>query len=690
MKLRKMAAAMLAATMFGTCAVQTVGMAETAALADEELPAEPIQVEDTFVDGNLKYEVLEDGTLEVRGFSGETVEELTIPAEVKGKSVTTIGREAFARSESLTSVTIPDSVTTIGTDAFFDCSSLESILVEENNPSYSSVNGVLFNKDKSVLVCYPAGKKDKSYTIPDSVTTMETYAFFWTALTSVTIPKSLNTDINLLNNYNLTEIKVDPENTRYLSEDGVLFSKDKTELILYPKDKADKYYTVPDGVTTIKGSAVADAQNLISMILPDSVKEIGRCAFSQHGRECSLKWIYIPESVTSIVDYAFTMPPMKSAATSFAYPLSDIYYGGSEENWEKVNSSYSYHKNVTTIHYNCVLGNVTDKATEINATGIFTADVNFSVKSAEDQTNDTQYTYEIAFTKADGTEVQPESEIVIRMPVPEIFKDTVRYVYVRNSSDGENTPVDFDIENGMIVFAAENIKVFTIEGEKSDTSGNEGTYEIVDEDTDVKVEISTEDKELDGAEFEVDPADHPTLLDLIKKIIEKVVDTVETATEDVRKSLDEAAEAVKNGKGFAYDMGFKKDGKEVQPDKSVTVSIPVPDEFKDDIDKLNVYHLTSRGAVYVPSWVKNGCVMFKTDSFSPYVITVEKLANAIDETDAETPPAVAPGSSDKPAQTPNGGNQSTGSDQQPTGITLAIVPVVLAAGLVAVCSKKRK
>lgn len=173
----------------------------------------------------------------------------------------------------------------------------------------------------------------------------------------------------------------------------------------------------------------------------------------------------------------------------------------------------------------------------------------------------------------------------------------------------------------------------------------------------------------------------PSLLDLIKKIIEKVVDTV---TEDVRKSLDEAAEAVKNGKGFAYDMGFKKDGKEVQPDKSVTVSIPVPDEFKNDIDKLNVYHLTSRGAVYVPSWVKNDCVMFKTDRFSPYVITVEKLANAIDEIDAETPPAEAPGGSDN-----NGGSGNNG-DQPPTGITLAIAPVVLAAGLVAVGFKKRK
>ena len=134
-------------------------------------------------------------------------------------------------------------------------------------------------------------------------------------------------------------------------------------------------------------------------------------------------------------------------------------------------------------------------------------------------------------------------------------------------------------------------------------------------------------------------------------------------------------------------MGFKKHGKEVKPDKSVTVSVPVPDKFKNDIDKLNVYHLTNRGAVYVPSWIKDGSIMFKTNSFSPYVITVDTLANAVvdDPANTESSNVSVP---DTTTSVPSG---TTSNDLNPsTGITMAIAPIAVVAVIAAVVSKKKK
>ena len=110
-------------------------------------------------------------------------------------SVTKIGDLAFCACTSLTSITIPDAVDEIGTGAFIYCSSLISITVDSNNKYYSSDKyGVLFNKDKTTLIQYPIGSTRTSYTIPNSVTTVGDYAFYYcTSLTSVTIPDSVTT-----------------------------------------------------------------------------------------------------------------------------------------------------------------------------------------------------------------------------------------------------------------------------------------------------------------------------------------------------------------------------------------------------------------------------------------------------------------------------------------------------------------
>ena len=107
-------------------------------------------------------------------------------------SVTSIGEFAFYSCINLTDVTIPDSVTNIGIGAFGFCSSLTHISVSEGNRNYCQLDGVLFDREMQTLICYPAGKTQAQYNIPDSVTSIEAGAFYkCSSLTSVTIPDSV-------------------------------------------------------------------------------------------------------------------------------------------------------------------------------------------------------------------------------------------------------------------------------------------------------------------------------------------------------------------------------------------------------------------------------------------------------------------------------------------------------------------
>jgi hypothetical protein len=137
---------------------------------------------------------------------------VTIPT-----SVTSIGFGAFKLATSLTSITIPTSVTSIGSDAFYGATGLVSILVDILNPNYSSLEGVLFNKNKQTIIQFPPCKAGNSYTIPDSVTSIGSSAFAYaTSLTSITIPTSLiSIDSNAFDYaIGLTSITIPPSVTR--------------------------------------------------------------------------------------------------------------------------------------------------------------------------------------------------------------------------------------------------------------------------------------------------------------------------------------------------------------------------------------------------------------------------------------------------------------------------------------------
>ena len=226
---------------------------------------------------------------------------LSIPDGVIG-----IGDSAFSECSALTSVSISDSVADIGVKTFYHCSALTAIEVASDNPSYSSLDGVLFNKSRTELIQYPAGKTKPAYTVPDGVAKISNHAFSdCSAITSISLPASV-TDIGYLDLGDciaLASIEVASDNPSYSSLDGVLFNKSGTELIQYTIRNAETNYTVPDGVSSISDDAFCNCMFLKSVTIPDGVTVIGSGAFYN----CSaLTSVSMPDSLTDIGGGAFS------------------------------------------------------------------------------------------------------------------------------------------------------------------------------------------------------------------------------------------------------------------------------------------------------------------------------------------------------------------------------------------------
>ena len=110
------------------------------------------------------------------------------------EGITSIGDGAFSEDSYLSSITLPASLTELGSNVFDSCTRLKTIAVADESTAFSSEDGVLFSKDKSTLVTYPAGKTDADYTVPASVTAVGNYAFANnTKIQNVVLPDGVKT-----------------------------------------------------------------------------------------------------------------------------------------------------------------------------------------------------------------------------------------------------------------------------------------------------------------------------------------------------------------------------------------------------------------------------------------------------------------------------------------------------------------
>jgi hypothetical protein len=270
-------------------------------------------------------------------------------------SVTNIGATGFGYCFDLTNVTIPASVTSLAPDTFINCENLPAINVAAGNSNYTSVGGVLFDKDVTTLLEFPTGLTG-SYTIPNGVTTIAADAFILCdGVTNVTMPPSVTfiedgafgdcsglTNITLgagVNNLstsafagsdNLLAINVNPSNSFLSSLDGVVFNKNQTTLIQFPNGFKGGY-TVPNSVTSIAPYAFEDCElsdvtissnvttigtdsfqgcgDLTNVTMLGGVVSIGIFAFADSPK---LATVNIPASVTEIDTYAFAYDGLTS------------------------------------------------------------------------------------------------------------------------------------------------------------------------------------------------------------------------------------------------------------------------------------------------------------------------------------------------------------------------------------------
>lgn len=280
-------------------------------------------------EGVLMYS-LSNGEATIIGCDTEATGEVVIPEKLGECPVTAISLYSFAECESITGVTIPDSVKTIGhyafsdctaladikigsgvesigSNAFANCTSLEKVEVSADNAVYTSdETGVLYNKEKTELLLYPAANAATIYTVAenvktiadntftasknvktivmgDNVTAIGANAFMGSrSLETVVIGKgvkTIGTDA-FEGCAKLTGISVGTDNATFCSdENGVLYSKDKTQLIKYPAGNARTAFSIPAGVKTISVLSFSNATNLTTLAISKDVTEIAASAF---------------------------------------------------------------------------------------------------------------------------------------------------------------------------------------------------------------------------------------------------------------------------------------------------------------------------------------------------------------------------------------------------------------------------
>ena len=217
-----------------------------------------------------------------------------------GNSLKTIGAEAFGEDAALIDeFVIPASVTEIGANPWYSCTGLTSIASDSN--LFSTIDGVLYSADGKNLLAYPAGKKDASFSVPQTVTTLAESCFRGSVFTSVLLPEGLTTmgekclyksnltslsipasvdSIGMMaitNSRDLESIEINASNKSFKYNDGYLTSYDGKRLIFSQWREGE--LEIPEGIETVDDYTFFEMSGLTDVTFPSSMRELGELAF---------------------------------------------------------------------------------------------------------------------------------------------------------------------------------------------------------------------------------------------------------------------------------------------------------------------------------------------------------------------------------------------------------------------------
>ena len=592
----------LAVLLAGVLTVGTAGVPQLALTAQAE-SVESTESDDVSVveynktSGDWTFDLYSDNTALIRSYNG-TDTEIEIPDEIDGAKVTKLWQ--IQGVKNITKLTIPASITEAN-DFYWVFENLEEIVVDEDNTTFKSDNGIIYNHDITKLIFYPRGKKDETYVIPDSVTEIESQhgseGFYSnTYLKKIKIGKGLALKDdwdNFVGLLALEEFAVDDENPNLTVVDGILFNHDKTKLIDCPKAKKLISYTIPNYVTKIGHLAFYKCKYLENIVIPANVKEIPCGIMIGAFSECpSLKTVTIEQGAEGWGACTFESCPMLESVT---LP-------------ETVNNTDT----LSSTFMNC------DSIKEII--------IPDGVKHLGSRT----------FNNCKSLETVTVPKSVISLTQTFDLCPSLKTIKYGGTME-EWKSLEYESGNfNTIKQLSEDVEIIctdgTINGKTetedkpsggSSSSGSTTTpepTEYTDDENETGVTASADEGVLpDGAELVVTPV------------------TSETSDSE-----------------FTYDISFKDtDGKEVQPKGNVTVKVPVPEKFK-DAEKIYVYRAETDGTYTdMKAEVKDGFVVFTTNHFSKYIVTTEVL------TKTETPAPETPKPTDTtPADTTT--NPNTG------------------------------
>ena len=295
------------------------------------------------VDEENPYFEAHDGILYTKGMKrliyvprGKDVDATFVPNE----AVEEIGADAFYNQKNVTQLKIGKNIKTLELTydiyTFDYASKIAWFDVDPENATYCSIDGVIYNKDKTTLVHYPYAKMDEEFKVPDGVKSISTvgchianfkvldlnqvetlgdHAINSPKLEDIRIPATLKKiPEGSIDGSNIQHLYVAKDNPTYSDIDGVLFNKDKTTLIKFPAGRREDY-TVPVSTKRIAEQAFQFTK-LTTVNLNEGLETIGNNAFYKSN---TLTAVTIPTTVTSIADKVFAWTP-KLETVTFAEP----------------------------------------------------------------------------------------------------------------------------------------------------------------------------------------------------------------------------------------------------------------------------------------------------------------------------------------------------------------------------------
>ena len=264
--------------------------------------------------GDYEYVFTEGDGVEITAYTGSEAD-VIIPSQLDGFPVTAIGHYAFFENETLVTVTVPDSVTQMGDNPFSDCPLLQEIKMSLEQPVFAVIDGVLFQKEEKKLVCYPAGKTEEAYAVPQGIQLIGVSAFSCcAALKAVSLPEGI-TEIGEFAFYecaSLTAMNL-PAGLKKIGR-MAFYGCESLASVNFPAGleiiedsafsgcSALESVTLQDGLTALETSAFSGCSSLTTVTLPDGMETIGDRAFYF----CTaLTSINIPEGITILEENVF-------------------------------------------------------------------------------------------------------------------------------------------------------------------------------------------------------------------------------------------------------------------------------------------------------------------------------------------------------------------------------------------------